>query len=310
MKKTIAMFLFLMSVLITSKYLPAQDTATRTPTWILYERGKYELYTKELGKALHLFRKAIEKAGIFPEAELALGDVYFMEGELVLAEQQYKKAYMLKNSFYIPEEEYAVLLKLAYLYEIKKEYKNMEDQLLKILENQPYYANVEYSHFRGSFMDTYAEKGLDHLLKLFRIEKVSFATKAHTDLGWFYYRTGRFYQSVFHSLLSINIIVSNSITELRKYHPYYEYSKMNSFIHSSFDRENIKEYLLETNIFRVLYYLASASYAIGYPAHAEFIWNILADPENSTLDSIRHYGDLSRQQIISPWVESYINPSR
>ena len=42
---------------------------------------------EEYGEALQQYKNAIASAGIFPEAEMAIGDVYREEGELDLAQK-------------------------------------------------------------------------------------------------------------------------------------------------------------------------------------------------------------------------------
>ncbi len=294
------LMLFLLSAV---DFLFSQDSTERTPAWILYERGKAELERKnrkEPGKALQLFRQAIDRAGIFPEAEVALGDVYFFEREFILAEEQYKKAYKLRNSFDIPEEKYVVLQKLAGLYELNSQYKQMEDVLLKILADHPVYNDKSYQSFRGSFVGSFFYRGLNNHLRLYRLEKAGFALKAHAKLGWLFYRTGRFNQSIIQSLYALNIMVSESIAELRPYYPEYEYTTMDAFIAAAFKRQNIADYLFESDFFGVLYYLASANYADGRPGPAFALWEILAAVPAG------RYADLSRRQLKSPWIEPYI----
>ena len=67
--------------------------ATATPdgfleAWFLYEQGKAKMDSPgggELGEALLLFAQAIDKrGGAFPEAELAIGDIYRAEGAFAI----------------------------------------------------------------------------------------------------------------------------------------------------------------------------------------------------------------------------------
>ncbi len=295
--------IFFLGLVLIAGHINAQDSSKQTPAWILYERGKAELERrdkKELGEAIRFFLQAIDAAGIFPEAEVALGDVYLAEGEIILAEKQYKKAYSLKNSFHIPQDKYLVLYKLAGLYKYHKDYQKMELRLKEILQDQSYNTNLQ---FVRSFMDIYWEKGLDHLFRLYRMSGVVFSTKAHAELGWFYYKTGKFDKSIKHSLFALNIIVTEAVIELRSFNPLYEYIDLKSFIISAVSRLNIREYLFETDIYRILYYLAAADYAAGHPVHAFGLWKFLAGSDHAG-----RYIELSQRQLKSPWIEPYINP--
>jgi tetratricopeptide (TPR) repeat protein len=93
----------------------AQDKQSQN--WLLFEQGNAFMSMKEFGKALQYYKDAISAAGIFPEAEMAIGDVYFEEGEFDLAAGQYQKAYNQRKGFYISDSQYDVLYKFARLYE-------------------------------------------------------------------------------------------------------------------------------------------------------------------------------------------------
>ena len=85
----------------------------RPASWLSFEEGNALVSQREFGKALEQYKNAIASAGTFPEAEMAIGDVYREEGELDLARKQYEKAYNMRSSFYIPDSKYDVLYKLT-----------------------------------------------------------------------------------------------------------------------------------------------------------------------------------------------------
>lgn len=274
--------------------------------WILYEKGHIEYAKREYGEALRLFKVALEKAGIFPEAEVAIGDVFWQSGEATLAEEQYWKAYELRNSFYIQEDKYIVLYKLAYLYRAIEKYKKMEETFLLILDDDPYYADSAKSNIRYVILDMYFETGFDHLTRLYRFTESSslMAVTAYAELGWFYYRTGRYALSITDLLFAILPVISESVNELRRYDPDYEYTSLPDFIEKAFFRDNIRRYLVESQIFENLYYLASSTYASGYPESAVALWrHIAASPYSGK------YGSLSERQARAPWIEPYLVPT-
>jgi predicted negative regulator of RcsB-dependent stress response len=63
-----------------------------------------------------LYKDAIASSGIFPEAEIGIGDIFLEEGEFSLARDQYEKAYNSRNEFRIADTQCEVLYKLASLY--------------------------------------------------------------------------------------------------------------------------------------------------------------------------------------------------
>lgn len=299
-----------MGLILISPHLYSQAGTSKAPVWLLYEMGKAELErvgNPEPGRALALFRQAIDQTGgKFPEAEEAIGDIYVIESEYVLAVEQYKKAYDMRYSFTIPGEKYLVLQKLAQLYKRLEAYSSMEEEFKLVLADQPYYSEANYEKYRNAFRDLYREKGLEQLLKLYRLEKIDFALKSHADLGWYYYRTGRSYHSILNTLFALDIMVTEAMIELRLHDPEYEFTTLASFVNACLKRANIRDYLMQNEFFKVLYYLAAADYSDRsiLDRNNQEIWAFLS----STVEAGR-YGDLSRKQLESPWVEPLINPS-
>jgi tetratricopeptide (TPR) repeat protein len=282
-------------------------------SWKLYEMGKAKLEdpdAPELGEALLSFQEAIDKrGGYFPEAEMAIGDIYFREGAFALAKRQYEKAYELRGGMEIAEEKYTVLYRLADLHEIQELYADMDRYLQQVLEDQPYFTDEQYRSFRDAFLSTYDEKGLEHLFKLYRMEGVAFSVPAHAKLGWFYYRTGRSL-AILHSLFALDIMVTEAVKELRRVQPEFVFTTMEAFLDAALERDNIRQYLVSEDFFKTLYYLATASYAASRPSLAEPIWRLLASyPLEAEVPAAATYAELSARQLESPWIDPYINPS-
>ena len=268
--------------------------------WLLYEQGNAAMSSKEFGKALQYYKEAVSAAGIFPEAEMAIGDVYFEEGEFDLAVRQYQKAYNLRRGFYIFESQYDVLYKLARLYESQEMYKLMEDGLSTITNDDKHFVETSSSRLRTQIEKNYLEKGLDHVLLLYRFDQ-SFAAKAHSRLGWFYYRTGRFSQSMSHLLYSVIYCVSQINAYLRDRDINYEFSSLQEVLTAVEKADDLLRFVGEAGLYRDLYYLAGATFAGGYPQHALALWSLIAGfPASGS------YQELSRRQVKSPRVEPLI----
>jgi len=299
-------------LLFAAALLPAQAN-NFVEAWYLYEQGKAKLSDPdgpELGEALLSFQMAIDKrGGTFPEAEMAIGDIYRSEGAYALARRQYEKAFKLRKGMEIAEEKYTVLYRLADLHETQELYADMESYLLQVLEDQPYFTDEQHRNFRDAFLSTYEEKGLEHLFKLYRMEGVAFAVPAHAKLGWFYYRTGR-PSAILHSLFALDIMITQAVEELRRVQPGFVFTTMAAFLDASLEQENIRQYLISEEFIKTLYYLATATYAASRPGLAEPIWQLLAAYPLEVLGpGATTYADLSARQLESPWIDPYINPS-
>ncbi|UCF99017.1 MAG: hypothetical protein JSV89_05630 [Spirochaetaceae bacterium] len=300
-------------ILLFASFLLSAQANNYVEAWFLYERGKARLEDPdgpELGEALLNFQEAIDKrGGTFPEAEMAIGDIYFREGAFALAKRQYQKAYDLRTGMEIAEEKYTVLYRLADLHEIQELYADMEGYLQQILADQPYFADEQYQNFQDAFISTYFDKGLDHLFKLYRMDGVAFAVPAHSKLGWFYYRTGR-PSAMLHGLFALDIMISEAVKELRRVQPGFVFTTLSAFLDASLERDNIRRYLIDGEFFKTLYYLATATYTASRPSSAESVWRLLATYPLETIGpNATAYAELSTRQLESPWIDPYINPS-
>lgn len=312
MKARFFSFCLAVFLILSVSLLTAQED-NYVEAWFLYEQGKAKLDNPdgpELGEALLLFQEAIDKrGGTFPEAEMAIGDIYFREGAFALAERQYNKAFELRTGMDVSEEKYTILYRLSELYEIQELYADMQVYLLQALEDQPYFEGGQFQKFQDAFLSTYFEKGLDHLFKLYRMDGVAFAVPAHAKLGWFYYRTGR-PTAILHCLFALDIMVTEAVKELRRIDPEFVFTTVQAFLDAGLERDNIREYLVAGEFFKTMYYLSTSTYAASYPSQANSIWLVLATYPLESIDpSAAIYRDLSTRQLNSPWIDPYINPS-
>ena len=276
-----------------------QAQAGTTPAWLLYEQGKAWASQGEYGKALQFYKDAILAAGVMPEAEAAIGDVYRAEGEFKLAERHYERAYNLKNALGIPAEKYRILSRWAGLYEDQELYRLMESKLLLII------ADDRWS--RGEQLPVqvernYIDKGLDHVLSLYRFDS-GFATSAHSRLGWFYYRTGRYPQAVRHLLYAVILQVSEVDAFLKQNDSDASVTGVESFFASVLRDPEARSWLDSSSIVSDLYYLAAASWELGHPLRARSVWKVLASVKESG-----KYADLSQRQLVKPFREPFLEP--
>jgi tetratricopeptide (TPR) repeat protein len=273
-------------------------------SWLMYEQGNTAASQKEFGKALQLYKSAIEAAGIFPEAEAAIGDVYLEEGESALAQRQYEKAYNLRKSFDIPDQQYEILYKLANLFEMQRFYKQMEDKLNLIVADDKRFQETPNQRLRTQLEKNYTEKGLDRVLVLYNFED-SFAAAAHAKLGWFYYRTGRFALAMPQLLYSVVYRLSQVERSRKDHDAEYEFSTLGELLAAVDASSELQAYAASTGLFKDLYYLASSTFVNGYPRHSNSLWKILA-----ATPSAGQYRDLSARQLKKPFVEPLLSVGR
>lgn len=266
-------------------------------SWLLFEQGNAAASQKEYGKALQLYKAAIEGAGQFPEAEAAIGDIYLEEGEADLAQRQYQKAYSLRQAFYVPGMQYQVLYKLANLYEIEQQYKQMEDTLNSIVADDSHFQDTTNQRVRAQVEKVFLEKGLDRVLLLYTFDD-TFSAAAHSKLGWFYYRTGRFGPAISQLLYSVIYRTSQVKHALLERDVDYEFTGVADLLAGIDANADLRAYAASSGLYKDLYYLAGATFADGYPRHANGLWKAL-----SGLASAGLYRDLSARQLKKPFIE-------
>jgi tetratricopeptide (TPR) repeat protein len=281
--------------------LPADNT---NKLWFLYEQGNTAASQKEYGRALLLYKSAIEGAGLFPEAEAAIGDVYMEEGEAALAQKQYQKAYDLRKSLYIPDDQYSILYKLANLFEMQQLYKQMEDTLGSIVKDDKRFQETPTQRLRTQVEKNYLEKGLDRVTQLYNFDD-SFAAAAHSKLGWFYYRTGRFTQAISQLLYSIIYRASQIERYSMERDVEQEFPDFRTVLAVADASPELRGYASSTGLFKDLYYLAGSSLASGYPQHATKIWKLLSETP-----AAGQYRDLSVRQLKKPFLEPLLTVQR
>jgi tetratricopeptide (TPR) repeat protein len=295
------LLIYLVCIFTTGTYFAESvGGISNEPAWISYQKGVYEYSRGEYGKALFYFREALNRNPVMPEAEMAIGDVYMTQGEYVIAEKQYTKAYEEHRVFSIPNQKYTVLYKLADLYERWNKYDKMEAELLTIVKDSEVFTGEKYAFFKRKLQESYLTKGINRMVKLYRLED-TFATRAHLKLAVFYYKTGRYYPAFENSLFGVLTIISQGIEELKAWIPDYpenaQYPEfdLKVFLELGYSYPSVRDYLEEMRIFEQLYYLAAISYVQGNTQRSSNIWGIIAaDPHSGNA------GELSKSQIKNP----------
>jgi len=300
MQKRIALIL-ICTCMVTNRVLAADK---QNSYWLLFEQGNAAMDAKEFGQALKLYQEAILQAGIFPEAEMAIGEVYLEEGETALAIAQYEKAYTIMNAFYIPEMQYDVLYKLAHIYETQELYKKMEDALIQITNDDSHFVESTTLKLRTQIEKNFLEKGLDRVLVLYAFED-SFSAAAHSKLGWFYYRTGRFSQSVPHLLYSIIYRATRMEQYLKERDVDFQFSSLQDLLEIVDKNQDLRKYAEESGFYADLYYIAAATFANGYPQSSSVLWKLI-----SGFPAAGKYQELSKSQLKSPRIEPLLNISQ
>jgi hypothetical protein len=140
----------------------------------------------------------------------------------------------------------------------------------------------------------YVDKGLDHVLTLYRFDSW-FATAAHSRLGWFYCRTGRYTEAIPYLLYAVILHVSEVDVFLKQKDVDASVTGLEGFFSLVLRDAEARSWLESSSFVSDLYYLAVASLESGHPLRARAIWKVLAAVKESG-----KYADLSRQLVSLP----------
>ena len=286
------------AILLLVLIFPVSSQEEADPVWLMYHTAVLQMEQGEYGEALRLFNILLERKAIYPEVEMALGDIFLIEGETALAERHYLKAYNQKTYLEIPDDSYTILYRLANLYQMELSYVEWANSLDRILkENQQYYEDI-FGRNQDSFLKVFRESGFFRLLQLYRVDHPAVG-RAHSGLGEFHYRTGRYEpEALVHYLFALIAIFSEAIDALLDYDSGYRFDSLENLLKALQRRDRIREYLVEERLYENLYYLAASASAAGYEEQARDLWQSLL-----VMDDAGRFSTLAEKQLASPWVD-------
>lgn len=217
------------------------------PSWVLFGLGKRALDQRNFAEAVVDFRRAIQRKGIYPEAEWALARIAGMNGNPTLQESLLEKALDESGLLAVPEDRIQILYELAALRQLHANPQTKEkgeaalETYREILHEDPVYRAAENSgglegYFKA-FMaapstvvyktgngpsPTAALSGLNRLLYLYP-QTVDFSLKAHQEVARMAMENKAYRMAASECLFSVTVIFSTVIQEVRKIHPDYTF---------------------------------------------------------------------------------------
>jgi tetratricopeptide (TPR) repeat protein len=268
------------------------------PEWFFYQKGLEAFRGDNPGEAMRQLKNLEEAYGESADSLHLRARIYEQEGEVDLAEKYYLSA-LEKGGFGIPDDKYAVSYRLANLYYQRKNYKKYGDVLLSIAGEQSLFVQPRYARMRDAYISTLLTQGFDALAVLYRIP-FDFAQEAHRDLGVFYCRTGRETQALLHLAFANLAVASTLADEIKRLDPDYAFTTLNDAMERIARRAELKDFLLRSDFYRSLYFMAAVLYAQGAGQEARRIWELVAKYGAGV------WRTQSRNQLIAPKAEPLI----
>jgi len=271
----------------------------------LYHRIPKENLKNSANEAL----KAFDKLKNFPEAEYWIGEVYRVEGELLLALGQYNKALAMYEVMENPGFAVALQYKTAEIYRLRQEYNAMEAVLLAIINqfdtlwtnsikeessrlNEKTYehiirtrgvyihgVSVPFEQASASFMRTGMTKilndnGHERFLVMYRYNN-EIVEQAHRLLGFYYIVRGRLSANP-HMMFSFLIQNTVIIEEIKKRKFDFTFTTLQDLIDEINKNPLLLSYIDNVEYYKTAYYLGASLWLSGQSASALNIWRFLS----------------------------------
>lgn len=261
------LFCFFFSVNI----LQAEESV---PVWVLFQKGMSFYSQKNYGEAFKFFREATNKND-YPEAEYWIGKIFENEGENTLALRQYEKALTICDKAESREFYITVTLSILNIYEKQNKYNLYEQTLLKLINDVKKAAKADME-YEKVLSDRIIENGLEKTLFYFRYD-IDSLVKPYVEIGTYYFKNARDRNAIKY-LTSAAVIIFTKLVEVNKeYDPQYVYTNSRIlFINSEKDAKT-KEYMIESDLYKSLFFLALALDNIGEFQQSKYIFTLLSE---------------------------------
>ena len=249
--------LLVLSVIIISLLTPAHAAAQsgegRTapaPAWVYFRRAELLSHGAQSGEqdyaqALQLYSRALELQPIYPEALIGIARIYRAEADLVLAETFYREALEQAAHLDVPDDEYALRLELARMYDQIGEERDYRTMLLSIVNRDPVFAGRDDNNQRTAMLELLLERNLDRVLVLYRLDFPQ-SLEAHLQYGRYLVRRGG--QSdidlaVEHLLFGVVEIASRAVEAIIERRFDYQFESVANLLQTARRHPEVDEYL-------------------------------------------------------------------
>ncbi len=235
---------------------------------------------EELGDSIQRLRLEVDRLARYPEAEYWKGRVFFVEGELSIAEAQYMRAFDMSASLEIPDERFTILYSMAELHGAKNDFVAWENVLKSIVSGNGDKTGSSAGdwaidpYIREAMMKTLVDFGFDRFMTLYRIAP-SYTLPANAALAGFYLERGRAASSM-HAAIAVNMTMTRAIAMMQARDEDYSWQGLPDFMERAMSRKDVASYLADSNAFGLMLVFADSLYIQGGRVAAAELWRAVA----------------------------------
>jgi len=236
---------------------------------------------EEFADSIGTLKARVQLLARYPEAEYWKGRVFFIEGELSLAEIQYKRAYDMSPSLEIPSEIHTILYSMADLYHARSDFVAWENVMKTIVSAND---GVIDQYLRDAMMSTLKDDGFDRFMTLYRLEP-SYSLKANAELASFYLERGRAAAAI-HAAIAVNMTLTSALATIAARDRDFSWKGLQGFLADAAKRKDLKAYMADSGLQRLLLTLADSLYIEGARASANYLWKAVASLETAPYSAV------------------------
>ncbi len=280
---------------------PAQSVE---PAWLQIARADKLAADGDFGIAIQLYREALTLDPGSPEALFGLARAFKAVNDYLVAEEYLRDAMEAADNLTVPAVRYEISYELANLYQVQRKFSDYERTLFEIVT----LASAEPVSSRSvdtpaeTLQTVFLENGLDRVLILYRLEEDG-GTRARSELCEWLVGLGRYERAAEHGLVAVVQQLSTVIEAVIEHDLGYEYETVLDALTNAEIYPETRAYLVETSLYRNLYFLGSALFAHGNSEAARSVWRLLL-----VLPHTGRWSERARIQLANPQREPLLVP--
>ncbi|MDR2659802.1 MAG: hypothetical protein LBC27_07440 [Spirochaetaceae bacterium] len=240
----------------------------------------------------------LDRLKSYPEADYWIGETYRLMGENEIALRQFNETLSNSDRMENPGFTVEIRYKIAEIEHLRQRYNEMERQLQAILERDALWQQDDNSFVREAMNRTIESSGVNRFLQMYRHKNVE-TERAYRLLGEYFYVSGRHGRAVPHLIFAFIIQNTTIIDEVIAERFDFTFTRLEDLMTAVARRNDIKNYMKETDYYKTTYYLAAALYATGKENPARELWTFLAGRGDAG-----EWQGRARTQLRSPFVET------
>jgi len=299
------------------------------PAWILLEKGKNSFEQKKLSEAFDYLLDAVELQREYPEAEFWLGRVYEAQGQIILAEEQYRRAIKLAIYLRVPQDLTLIQYRLARLLLNQGEERALEaESILYGIANNEGASSQSGILLEHQYIARLTEGGIDELVFLYR-DGLGSSLEARKLLGEIAWNRGNYRSALLHSLRAALSILTTAAERYRSTHLDWRFDidaekdvqnpdrdvrfpglsdGTDRLIMLAYEEDGpLAEWMETADLWLVLYLLSVSLYAEGFETIAASIWELMVvrDSSDGTYTpriQAGYWGVLAGEQLKEPFI--------